>query len=124
VQLKDVLPSAVTYLPGSCTGAPTCTVVGNTITWDLGSMPANTSGTRSYQVTVSSGATNGQTFTNAAEINSSQDEGTNFTDNTFSVTTTVRVPSISGTVLFDANGDGSDNDGGVGLAGAIVQLYR
>src|SRR5204862_4820854 len=54
VQLKDVLPVGVTYLPGSCTGS--CILVGNTITWDLGSPPSGSlapgaSGTRSYKVT-------------------------------------------------------------------------
>jgi uncharacterized repeat protein (TIGR01451 family) len=119
VQLKDVLPSALTYVDGSCTG---CTVVGDTITWDLGSLAPGATGTRTYQASVSSGAANNTTFTNAAEINSSQNDA-NFADNTSSVTTTVFVPSISGTVLDDLDGNGVDDDGGVGLAGAQVKLF-
>ena len=122
VQLKDVLPTALTYVAGSCT--PTCTVVGNTITWDLGSLAPGASGTKSYQATVSGTSTDGQTFTNAAEINSAQDEsGTNFNDNKSSVTTTVRVPSISGSVLTDPNGDGIDQGDGSSLAGAQIKLF-
>ena len=97
-------------------------MVGNTITWDLGSLAPGASGSKSYQVTVSAGATNGQTVVNAAEINSSQTDA-NFADNQSTVTTTVRVPAISGTVLDDLDGDGNDNDGGLGLASATVKLF-
>ena len=119
VQLKDVIPAGLTYVPGSCTGI--CTVVGDTITWELGTVAVGATGSRSYQATVGNLANNA-TFTNNAEINSSQNE-TNFNDNKASVTTTVKRPSISGTVLDDLNGDGLDNDGSVGLAGATVQLF-
>src|SRR5207253_4696494 len=88
VQLTDVLPGLVSYVPASCTGS--CTVLGNTITWDLGSLAAGATGSRSYQVTVSPGATNGQTFTNAAQINSAENDA-NPGDNNASVTTTVSL---------------------------------
>ena len=39
------------------------------------------------------------------------------------MTTTVRVPSISGTVLTDPDGDGTDDGDGAGLAGATVKLF-
>src|SRR5439155_1490975 len=110
-----------TYLSGSCT--PTCYFVGNTITWDLNSLAAGASGSKTYKVTVSPTAANNDTVVNAAEINSSQNDA-NFTDNQASVTTTVRVPSISGIVLDDLNNNGADDDGGVGLAGAMIKLFR
>ena len=121
VQLSDMLPTGLTYVTNSCSG--TCSVTGNTITWDLGSLTPGASGSRTYQATVGTSAfTNGQTFTNGAQINSSQDDA-NFNDNTSSVTTTVFVPAISGSVINDANGNGVVNLGEGGLAGAQVSLF-
>ena len=97
--------------------------LGDTITWDLGSLAPGATGSKSYQVVVSPSATNGNAVVNNAEINSAQDDA-NFTDNRSSVTTTVRVPAISGSVLNDLNGNMSDDDGGAGIAGASVNLYR
>ena len=65
VQLTDTLPAGVTLVPGSC---GTCTVVGNTVTWDLGDLAVGASGSRTLQVTVPSGATDGTTYTNRAAI--------------------------------------------------------
>ena len=86
VQLRDVMPSAVTYVAGSCT--PTCSVVGDTLTWDLGTLAPGATGSKSYQVTVNSGAAFGSTFTNEATIRSAENDAT-LTDNDSSVTTTV-----------------------------------
>ncbi len=114
----------MTYVPGSCTGTPTCSVTGNTITWDLGSLAIGATGSRSYQVTVSPTATNGQTFTNSSQINEAETDVA-FGDNSSSVTTTVSVTvgSITGSVLNDLNGNGADNSD-PGLANATVQLFR
>ena len=86
VQLRDVIPSQVTYVPGSCT--LTCSVVGNTITWDLGTLTVGTAGSKSYQVTVNSGLPHGSTFANAATIRSAENDA-NPADNDSKVTTTV-----------------------------------
>ncbi len=78
----------------------------NSISWNLGTIAAGSAlATRTYQVTVSSSATNNSTFTNDAQILSAENEA-NITNNSSSVTTTVFTPSISGTVLTDPNGDG------------------
>jgi uncharacterized repeat protein (TIGR01451 family) len=122
-QLTDVLPSEVTYVNGSCT--PTCTYdsLSRTLSWSLGTIPAGSAlATKTYQVTVGSALANNTSFTNNARIFSAETDA-NINDNVSSVTTTAFVPSISGSVLDDLNGDGVDNDGGVGLAGASVSLF-
>ncbi|MDP9270897.1 MAG: S8 family serine peptidase, partial [Chloroflexota bacterium] len=86
VQLRDVMPSQVTYVANSCTA--TCSVVGNTITWDLGTLAPGATGSKTYQVTVSGSLAFGSTFTNAATIRSAETDA-NLTDNDSSVTTTV-----------------------------------
>src|SRR5438105_10424696 len=79
------MPSSVTYVAGSCTA--TCSVVGNTVTWDLGTLTVGSSGSKSYQVTVNAG-TAGSTFTNLATIRSAETDSSP-ADNDSSVTTTV-----------------------------------
>lgn len=94
VQLTDVLPSSVSYEPNSCSNASTnnspCTVVGNTITWNFATLAPGAIGSATYQVRVNPNATNGQTFTNSAQILSAQNDA-NPTDNYSKVTTTVNV---------------------------------
>ena len=85
-QLRDVMPTSVTYVAASCTA--TCSVVGDTITWDLGTLAPGATGSKSYQVTVNSGLSFGSTFTNSATIRSAEND-VNLADNDSSVTTTV-----------------------------------
>src|SRR4030095_11826998 len=100
-QLTDVLPSEVTYVNGSCTGC-TYDSLSRTLSWSLGTIPAGSAlATKTYQVTVGAGLPNNTQFTNDARIFSAETDA-NINDNTSSVTTTVFVPSISGTVLDDA----------------------
>ncbi|MCA1639056.1 MAG: immunoglobulin domain-containing protein [Acidobacteria bacterium] len=92
VQLVDTLPSNVTYVPNSCVG---CSVVGNTVTWDLGTL-ANDGVIRSkaFQVTVAPGISP-QTITNNAEIFLAEND-VNSADNRASKSTIINnSPSIS-----------------------------
>ncbi len=58
VQITDTLPTpSVDYVPGSCSGS--CTVVGDTITWTIGSLAAGASGSRTYQVTAKTSLSSG-----------------------------------------------------------------
>src|SRR5437879_3137524 len=84
VQITDRLPSAVSFV--SCSGG--CSVLGNTITWDLGDVQRASSGTVTYQVMVDPAAINGTTFQNNALIASSQNDP-NPTNNQSVVTTKV-----------------------------------
>lgn len=94
VQLSDVLPSVVSFV--SCSG--NCTVAGNTVTWDLGDLPTGASGSVSYQVVVSNGVTNGQTFQNSASIYSAENDA-NLADNLDKVVTTVTGACIPVSIL-------------------------
>jgi uncharacterized repeat protein (TIGR01451 family) len=120
VQLSDVLPSTVSYVANSCSG---CTVLGNTITWNLGSLTAGASGTKTYQVTVNPTAANNTPFSNNASILSAENDATP-TDNTSVVNSTVFTPAISGTVIEDTSGDGVVNTGEGPLEGATITVYR
>ena len=122
VQITDVLPAEVTYVPNSCTGC-TYDSLSRTLSWEFGSIPAGSAlATKTYQVTVGSTLTNNTQFTNDAKILSAENDA-NVANNASKVTTTVFTPSISGTVLTDPNGDGTDQGDGSGLAGATITLY-
>src|SRR5439155_21489358 len=64
VGLTDTLPAMLTFV--SCSSA--CSVVGNTISWDLGDLARGASGSVTYQVRVINAAQAGQTFRNSALI--------------------------------------------------------
>ena len=122
VQITDVLPAEVTYVPNSCTGC-TYDALSRTLSWELGAIPAGSAlATKTYQVTVGTTLTNNTQFTNDAKILSAENDA-NVANNASKVTTTVFTPSISGTVLTDPNGDGTDQGDGSGLAGATITLY-
>src|SRR5207244_10497938 len=80
-ELIDNLPTLVNFV--SCSGG--CSILGNTITWDLGDLPRGASGSVSYEVTVANSAQSGQTFHNSALLVSAEAD-VNFADNTASVT--------------------------------------
>ncbi|MDP9318162.1 MAG: S8 family serine peptidase, partial [Actinomycetota bacterium] len=123
VQLTDTLPSNISYV-GGCSSSCTYDSVSGTLTWNLGTIPAGSAlATQTFQVTVSATAANNTAITNTAQILSAEND-TNTANNTASTTTTVFVPSISGTVLTDPNGNGNDDGDGSGLAGATVTLFR
>jgi uncharacterized repeat protein (TIGR01451 family) len=124
VQLTDTLPSNVTYVAGSCTGPCSFDSQSKTIIWTLGTIPAGSAlATQTFQATVSSSAANNDAIVNAAQILSAENDA-NLADNTKTFTSTVRVPSISGAVLNDLNGNTFNDDGGVGIAGAQVKLFK
>ena len=119
IQLKDFLPTGVTYVAGSCGD---CTVTGSELTWNLGSLSPGQTGQKTLQVTVDPNAANNSTFTNKAQIRSAENDATP-ADNDAELTTTVTVTataSISGTVYNDANGNGSLDSGETGIAGVSV----
>jgi len=86
VQLTDVLPSGVTYVAGSCSGS--CTVAGNEVVWNLGSLVVGASGSRTLQVRIPADAAFGAQFTDQARIRSAENDVTP-ADNDDSLTTTV-----------------------------------
>ena len=86
VQLSDVLPSQVTYVPNSASAGGT--LVGNTLTWDLGDLDIEGSGTVTYQVRVKSGLSYSEQFSNYAQILSAEDDA-DYVDNNTSVRTVV-----------------------------------
>lgn len=97
-RITDLLPSLVTYVPGSATAGGTLS--GNVLTWDLGDLPVGASGTVSYQVTVSPSAISGDSFTNHALIFSTQNDA-NTNDNRASVVTTVISSNVTIRCLVD-----------------------
>ncbi|MBN2508570.1 MAG: HYR domain-containing protein, partial [Verrucomicrobia bacterium] len=90
VQVTDVLPPQLAYVPNS--GGKFCRLVGNTLIWDLGNLPPGKSGSGllSYKAVVTNNIPETTTFTNYAQILSSQDDGTP-EDNLSRVITTVAV---------------------------------
>ena len=95
VELSDTLPVGITFV--SCSDG--CSVLGNTIIWDLGDVPRGASGSVSYQVMVANSFVSGSTFENYALIVSAENDS-NFADNSDSVVTTIAigcvVPTIDG----------------------------
>ena len=86
-QLSDVLPPSVSYVPASASAGGS--IVGNTLYWDLGNLSVGSHNSVTYQVQVHSGLAYGDTFSNLAVVLSSEDDANN-SDNTASLTTTVR----------------------------------
>ncbi len=85
-QLTDILPSGVTYVSGSCSG--TCSVAGNEVTWNLGTLATGASGSRTLQVQIPANAAFGATYTDTGRILSAENDA-NINDNLSNLTTTV-----------------------------------
>jgi uncharacterized repeat protein (TIGR01451 family) len=96
VQVRDVLPPLVSFV--SCSGG--CDVTGNTITWDLGTVPRGSRGTFTYQVVVTNTAMNDQTFENSAGIYSAENDA-NPGDNFDSVITRVTGACVPPVIAAD-----------------------
>jgi len=92
-QLTDYLPAGVSFV--SCSGG--CSVLGNTVTWDLGDVQRASGGTVTYRVMVDAAAINGSTFQNNATIASSQNDP-NPANNQSVVKTTVTNGCIPPTI--------------------------
>jgi len=88
VQVSDVLPPEVTYVPGS--GSKGIKVVGNRISWDLGNLVPGKRGILTYKVQVTNNLAVTTTFANFAQILCSQDDVIPG-DNSSSVSTTVVI---------------------------------
>ena len=94
VTLTDTLPATVSYL--SATPAPT-TVVGQTLTWDLGDLAVGASTV--ITITVNPDATSG-TSTNAASVSTtSQEGGAGSANNADSCDSTFKSPDIAVTTV-------------------------
>ncbi|HJQ48979.1 MAG TPA: S8 family serine peptidase, partial [Gaiellaceae bacterium] len=113
-QVTDVLPAGVTLVPASCSGTCSYDPLSREISWPIGTLASGGSGTKTYQVTVNPSDTDGTQLINNARIDSAVQDP-NINNNQSQVTTTVKVPSISGSVIDDGTSGG--------LAGASVRLF-
>jgi uncharacterized repeat protein (TIGR01451 family) len=100
VQVSDSLPVGMDYVPGSASHGGT--VVGNTITWDLGDLAPGAWGSLTYKVRISTNLVVNTALVNDAQILSSQDDLTP-TDNRATFTTTI-VPDPQPVAHDDAYG--------------------
>ena len=95
VQLTEMLPAQLSYVPGSASGD--AVQVGNALTWDLGDLAGGTSGSVSYEVVVNANVSPGQTFNDTAMIFSAENDA-NADDNILHSPLTVgqscQTPSI------------------------------
>ncbi|TAK58376.1 MAG: DUF11 domain-containing protein, partial [Bacteroidetes bacterium] len=85
--ILDTLPSTVTYVSGSASsGGAFNGSIGSSgrLSWNIGSLAANQSGSVSFQVTINTGVSNGTVITNNARLSNSE-----ATPKTGTVTTTV-----------------------------------
>jgi uncharacterized repeat protein (TIGR01451 family) len=94
VQIADTLPSEVTFL--NCTGG--CEVVGDTITWTLGTLAPGDNGVVTYQVTVTNILTTGFSFHNDAAIASAENDS-DLSNNFSSVTTVISSNCIPPAII-------------------------
>ncbi|HEY6169400.1 MAG TPA: HYR domain-containing protein [Verrucomicrobiae bacterium] len=85
-QVTDVLPTGLSYVPGSASANGT--LVGNTLTWDLADLTNGARGSLTYKVMVSTNIAFTQTLVNFAQLLSAQND-LNPADNLAQFTTTV-----------------------------------
>lgn len=102
VQMTDVLPEFLTYVPGSASSNGS--IAGNTLSWDLGDLSIGATGTVTYQARVATNAQHGASVTNSALVLCSQDDA-NQSDNFSAVVTGIQVPP---TAVADAFTFGED----------------
>ena len=67
VDLTDVMPAGLTYVPGSASVAPT-SVSGQTVKWNIDNVSTNTDYTILVSATVDAGADPGDVYTNNADV--------------------------------------------------------
>jgi len=116
VQISDFLPVGVTYVTNSA--VPSAVLVGNRLIWDLADLLPGDAGTYTYQVRVADSAAYNTSFSNFAQILSSEDDATP-EDNHSSVTTTVLYnrPPVAVDDVYAVAEDGSLEVGAPGLLG-------
>ncbi|GEM_PF-6975029 len=88
VQVTEILPGQLAYVPGSASGD--AVLVGNTLTWDIGNLPSGAGGSVSYQAVVSTNAPAGQSLNDTAMILSAENDA-NRADNTLNSAITLTV---------------------------------
>jgi uncharacterized repeat protein (TIGR01451 family) len=116
VQVSDILPAQVSYVPGSASKG--ATIVGNMISWNLGNLPPGRHGTVYYKALVTNNIPVTTTFANFAQILCSQDDA-NPADNSSSVTTTV-VVTIAVVANDDVYATGKDATLNVSAPGVLL----
>ena len=91
--LTDVIPINTTYVTGSATGGGAYDSGTNTLTWDLGVLPVQATGSVSFQVTVNSDAPVGFSIDNTATLTSFEIPGG------VSTTVSTTVKGTTGTII-------------------------
>ncbi|QDS90823.1 Large cysteine-rich periplasmic protein OmcB precursor [Rosistilla ulvae] len=120
VTLSDPFPSGVTVTSVTST-VGTVTNTGNNVSGTIGTLAPGASATITVLATVDSGTTG--TIINTATVSATQTE-TNTANNSASDTTTVDPVdgTLAGTVYFDANRNGQQDTGEVGIADVLITL--
>lgn len=120
VTVTDVLPTGLTFTSGTATGGGAITNNNGTLTGNLGVMAPGASVTITVVAAVSGSAT--ATLSNTATVTATETDS-NTANNTATQTTVVtQRGSISGVSYIDANQNGVQDTGEVGLAGVTVTL--
>ncbi len=116
VVLTDTLPADATFVSASDGGAYDS--ASHTVTWNLGELVPGDMGTVTLVVQAPGRVEDGTLLTNTAGITDASGAAAVVTE-----TTTVRSADITGVVFEDANGNGTQDAGESGVAGAEVCLY-
>ncbi len=120
VTIVDYLPTNTIYI--SATPAPT-TVNGQTLTWDIASVPGNSGPlTITIQVEVGSGAFDHEVLHNVATLDYADANGNYYPQLSDYADTTVLHGSICGTVFNDLNFNGIWDAGEPGIPGVTITL--
>ncbi len=92
---SDVLPSGVTYVPGSASNGGVYTPATRTIDWTVGDLAAGATATRTYQVTIDPGAVSGSTYVNAVTAITTSLPGAVAGERTYTKTTSNTITVVS-----------------------------
>ncbi len=92
-QLTDTLPTGLTF--SSCSGG--CSLTGQSVVWNLGTLAIGASASQTVTVTVGSGLSNGTSLINPATIASAENDA-NSANNSTTFTTTVATTATTLTV--------------------------
>ena len=117
----DTLPAGVTFVSGTGPNGAALTAVNGVVTVNGGNLADNASFTFTVNGTINQGVTTDQVNTVSVATDTAE---TNLANNTASAVTTVDpvTSSIAGTVFVDANNNGVQDIGEVGIAGVEIAL--